>query len=233
MKKGHIIFLSMFFLASVVALSGCGKSNSSADKQNEDINLVAQYIANKVISNNSSGNATSGDASTTQVVSDDATTTEEQQKEAKENKNNSNNSTKSSVSKSGSLNDVYKSHNLNVRYKSYKVVSTYDDKNSVTASVSAPKGKKLLVVKLAIKNASGRKIKIDMMNKPIKYLLSGSKSSTQPMLTLLDNDFSVYMHTLNVNEKKNVVLIFPVSKQDTGSKSLKISNGVKTSTIKF
>lgn len=90
-----------------------------------------------------------------------------------------------------------------------------DSGDDLFFAVTASEGCKLAVVHLEIVNTGNTESNIDIFNKNAKYKVSfngGTYHNT--MMTLLDNDFSMYVGTLSPGEKVDTILMVDLKEEE-------------------
>lgn len=97
-----------------------------------------------------------------------------------------------------------------ITYSSYDTCQNYP-KDSDTYTVEAARGKKLVVISFNVVNKTDHKIKIDLTDAGLNYLLTVGENEYKPLVTILDNGGLMFLNIkLKAHGKDNAVLIFEV-----------------------
>lgn len=118
---------------------------------------------------------------------------------------------------------------FSVTYKDYQLTESYPSEKAENALfvMQAVENSRLLVVKLAVTNTSGKKQKLDVMNYDARYQLTVNESSKlNAQITLLLDAFNTYEGSFGAGETKELVLIFQTKEQkkaDIKNLQLKVS----------
>ncbi len=97
-----------------------------------------------------------------------------------------------------------------ISYKSFDTFSTYP-KNSDVYSITASKGKELLVLFFDVINKTDNKVKVDLTDSDLKYSLRIGEETYKPMLAILNNGGLQYLDIkLAANSKKRAELVFEI-----------------------
>lgn len=110
------------------------------------------------------------------------------------------------AAKNVSLNQIYGIQGISV-----KPLSATSKKHISTSysSISADKGKKLVIVSFAIKNNSSKAKKVNFVNKKVNYSITiGGKSYGQAKLTIAEGDLLSFNEHIAAGESKKGVLVF-------------------------
>lgn len=93
-----------------------------------------------------------------------------------------------------------------------------DSGDDLYFAVTASKGCKLAVVHLEIINTGSTESNIDIFNKNAKYKVSFNGGTYHNvMMTMLENDFSMYVGTLAPGEKADTVLLVDLKEEECAS----------------
>lgn len=126
---------------------------------------------------------------------------------------------------------------VSVSYVGYDLCQSYQDKDSLYFIIEASEGKELLVAKFELTNDSSAAQEINLLDRRDNYRLTVNESYTRTTLTtLLENDLSTYMGTLESGVSKEVVLLIEVDAADATNVqniSLNLKNELKTCTIQL
>ena len=105
---------------------------------------------------------------------------------------------------------------IEVNYQGYDVCDTYPDQpdNSWLISMSARKGKKLVVVRFELANNSSDKQQCDILNAGKQYrLIVNNEKRINETVTVLMDSFSQYSATLDAGASEEAVLIFELDEE--------------------
>lgn len=102
-------------------------------------------------------------------------------------------------------------------YQGYSVSSTYPE-SSKSYVVNADKGKKLLVLRFDLYNASGSTRKINMINQKLLFqILLNGKNLGYSAVTFLPNDLSSYIGEIESKAHESLVILTQISEDDSTS----------------
>ena len=102
-------------------------------------------------------------------------------------------------------------------YQGYSVSSTYPE-SSKSYVVNADKGKKLLVLRFDLYNASGSTKKINMINQKLLFqILLNGKNLGYSAVTFLPNDLSSYIGEIESKAHESLVILTQISEDDSTS----------------
>lgn len=118
--------------------------------------------------------------------------------------------------------------NFEIEYASYEIVNAYPKETSGFA-VSAPEGKKLLVLHYDITNLTDDKATCELLEKEATVFANVNETGyREAMNTLLVNDFASYMEEFAAKETKEIVSIIAVPEEieevETLEFQLRVSN---------
>lgn len=143
------------------------------------------------------------------------------------------------VSEVSSLDDIYElPEGVAIAYRGYQVCDSYTGEASGDAfALDAATGKKLLVLKFNIANQSGNVQNVDLFSKTSTYgvTINGTYSE-DALTTILMDDISTYINTMQAGEGKDLVLLVEIEESMAGNistVSLNLKNESKTSTIQL
>lgn len=235
MKHFHFSWMMVLLL---VLLCGCGDESSLTEEEND---LIAHYAANQVLQHNpeyeerlaTTEQASGDDAATTTQTPETATTQDVQTAETDTSAAVQTEATTENVSYVTDVSGLYENLNLNVIYAGYTIARQYTDKNTSSLAVEASDGKRLLIVKLDIKNTSRETLQVDMLNQNYQYSLHTDTDVVEPMLTMLDDDFTVYTGKLKAGASRKTVILFEIPKEAEKplNYTLEVSNGTSSNMI--
>jgi hypothetical protein len=102
-------------------------------------------------------------------------------------------------------------------YQGYSVSSTYPE-SSKSYVVNADKGKKLLVLRFDLYNASDSTKKINMINQKLLFqILLNGKNLGYSAVTFLPNDLSSYIGEIEAKAHESLVILTQISEDDSTS----------------
>ena len=126
---------------------------------------------------------------------------------------------------------------VSVSYVGYDLSQSYQEEDSLYFTIEASEGKELLVAKFELTNDSSETQEINLLDRRDNYRLTVNESYTRTTLTtLLANDLSTYMGSIEPGVSKEVVLLVEVEVTDVTnvqSISLNLKNELKTYTIQL
>lgn len=102
---------------------------------------------------------------------------------------------------------------VTLEYCDYQMVDAYVDPQDAELVLDAEAGNKLLVVRFRFLNSGSEARNIDMLQDNIKYSVVVNETSVNGMVTLLSNDLTTYMGSLNPDESKEVVLLAELAEE--------------------
>lgn len=106
---------------------------------------------------------------------------------------------------------------LFLSYQGYSVSSTYPE-SSKSYVVNADKGKKLLVLRFDLYNASGSTKKVNMINQKLMFqILLNGKNLGYSAVTFLPNDLSSYIGEIDSKAHESLVILTQISEDDSTS----------------
>ena len=102
-------------------------------------------------------------------------------------------------------------------YQGYSVSSTYPE-SSKSYVVNADKGKKLLVLRFDLYNASDSTKKVNMINQKLLFqILLNGKNLGYSAVTFLPNDLSSYIGEIEPKAHESLVILTQISEDDSTS----------------
>lgn len=102
---------------------------------------------------------------------------------------------------------------VTLEYCDYQTVNAYVDPQDAELVLDAEAGSKLLVVSFRLLNSGNASQNVDMLQDNIKYTVVVDETPVNGMVTLLSNDLTTYMGSLNPDESKDVVLLAEISEE--------------------
>lgn len=111
--------------------------------------------------------------------------------------------------------------------------SLQNDYGTAFLTVTAPKGKKLLIAKLRLKNTGSSPQKVDMTKEEISFSLEIDGDKTiSPKQTLLEEDLRFYHGKIAAGKSKETVLVFEVDASQKVKKAvLNVKKGNRTAQL--
>ena len=238
-KKGTVL------AAAAVLLTGCGEPMASLTEREEDI--VVQYSAGTLAKHNSyqqegmtavypeeeEPEEDEPKQEDTEEKKEPKTQDSEEQKnpekEQKKEENNSKTDGQLTMTKAMGISGVEFS------YKDYSIVSGYSQGDYF--SLDASPGNVFFVLNVNITNTGNKTVQCDLLTKqPIFTLKLNGEAGVQNVVTVLSNDLSTYVGTLEPGQTEAAILLFEV-KEATAEKvtSMQVSLQMndKTSEIKI
>lgn len=214
----QIRFLCAVLAVSVLSLTGCADiKNLSEEQENE----IAEYAAGVLLQNSdkypyrliakeekevtetptpTSAAAQASDAPQESQPEQTKATPEDSQKEV-------------------SLDDLYHLKGVSILYTSYCLADKYG-----SSQVRAEQGKKLLVAEFSLKNNSGAKKKVKLIDRrKISYQLNVDGTTYSPQISLLENQLDYLEATIAKGKSQKAVLVFQVDKNATNASSIDLS----------
>ncbi len=126
---------------------------------------------------------------------------------------------------------------VSLTFAEYEVCQSYQEGDNQYFALEATEGKSLLVVRFVLQNLSGQEQKLDLLGRRDVYRITVNGSSTRTALTtMLDNDLSSYVGTLEAGATENVVLLIELGADElknVDSISLNLKNELNTYTIQL
>lgn len=126
---------------------------------------------------------------------------------------------------------------VTLSYVGYDVCQSYQEDSNLYFALEASTGKKLLVARFEIQNATAETQEINLLDRRDNYRLTVNDTYTRTALTtLLSGDMSTYLGTIEAGASEEVVLLIEVNEADAEnvqSISLNLKNESKTYTIQL
>ena len=118
-----------------------------------------------------------------------------------------------------SLDDLYHLKGVSVLYTSYRLADKYG-----SSQIRAEQGKKLLVAEFSLKNNSGAKKKVKLIDRrKITYQLNVDGTTYSPQISLLENQLDYLETVIAKGKSQKAVLVFQVDKNATNASSIDLS----------
>ena len=144
------------------------------------------------------------------------------------NNSNSNGKALPSTAVSKDLSSAFSKLNLSAAYNGYYFTKKYGDKNKSSADITPINGGQLLIVKIKLKNTGKDDISVNMLDYNYRYSITLDTGTTYSLLTVLDDDISVFQGSVKAGKSRNVVALFEVpqgiNKPGDGA-TFNVSNG--------
>ena len=214
----QIRFLCAVLAVSVLSLTGCADiKNLSEEQENE----IAEYAAGVLLQNSDKypyrlitkeekevtetptpmpAAAQASDAPQESQPEQTAAAPEDSKKEV-------------------SLDDLYHLKGVSILYTSYCLADKYG-----SSQIRAEQGKKLLVAEFSLKNNSGAKKKVKLIDRrKITYQLNVDGTTYSPQISLLENQLDYLETVIAKGKSQKAVLVFQVDKNATNASSIDLS----------
>ena len=118
-----------------------------------------------------------------------------------------------------SLDDLYHLKDVSILYTSYRLADKYG-----SSQIRAEQGKKLLVAEFSLKNNSGAKKKVKLIDRrKITYQLNVDGTTYSPQISLLENQLDYLETVIAKGKSQKAVLVFQVDKHATNASSIDLS----------
>ena len=115
--------------------------------------------------------------------------------------------------------DSKKEVSLDDLYTSYRLADKYG-----SSQIRAEQGKKLLVAEFSLKNNSGAKKKVKLIDRrKITYQLNVDGTTYSPQISLLENQLDYLEAVIAKGKSQKAVLVFQVDKNATNASSIDLS----------
>ena len=132
-----------------------------------------------------------------------------------------------------SLDDLYQVEGMKVSYDSYVVCKSYPKKSSMF-QLTAKKGKRLLIVRFQVKNATSKKLKVDLVKRKISYSLDMDGTVYDPSIAIQENGGLNFLKTnLKPGASESAILVYeiPEDAKEANSLVLTVKDKQNVSTI--
>ena len=130
-----------------------------------------------------------------------------------------------------SVNDFYHLDGVTVAYDSYQFVNKF----GTDSQIRADKGETLLVVSFSLKNTSGKKKNVSLLDRTdISYTLDVDGNQYEPGLNILENGGMNFLSTeIKAGKKEKAVLIYRMdqARKNAASITLTIADGNQQSKV--
>ena len=219
----QIRFLCTVLAVSVLSLTGCADiKNLSEEQENE----IAEYAAGVLLQNSDkypyrlitkkekevTETPTPMPATPTSAAAQASDAPQESQPEQTA-------AAPEDSKKEVSLDDLYHLKDVSILYTSYRLADKYG-----SSQIRAEQGKKLLVAEFSLKNNSGAKKKVKLIDRrKITYQLNVDGTTYSPQISLLENQLDYLETVIAKGKSQKAVLVFQVDKNATNASSIDLS----------
>lgn len=235
MKKGKIVrAMKIAMTTAMAAALTTGCVDYMPDMTQEQTDLIAEYAANLLLKYSPNYDYKIVDVQETEetvemieeTVEESSEINEEQTKQENEQtKEEQIQETDEETNETLAPQDAKIAEFLNVEdfeieYASYEITNAYPKETSGFA-VSAPEGKKLLIIHYNVSNVSDDKETCELLEKEAAvYVNINATGYRETMSTLLVNDFTSYVEELDSKETKDVVSVIAIPEESDEIESL-------------
>ena len=216
----QIRFLCAVLAVSVLSLTGCADiKNLSEEQENE----IAEYAAGVLLQNSDKYPyrlITKEEKEVTETATPTPTSAAAQASDApQESQPEQTKAAPEDSQKEVSLDDLYHLKGVSILYTSYCLADKYG-----SSQIRAEQGKKLLVAEFSLKNNSGAKKKVKLIDRrKISYQLNVDGTTYSPQISLLENQLDYLEATIAKGKSQKAVLVFQVDKNATNASSIDLS----------
>lgn len=216
----QIRFLCAVLAVSVLSLTGCADiKNLSEEQENE----IAEYAAGVLLQNSDKYPyrlITKEEKEVTETPTPTPTSAAAQASDApQESQPEQTEAAPEDSKKEVSLDDLYHLKGVSISYTSYRLADKYG-----SSQVRAEQGKKLLVAEFSLKNNSGAKKKVKLIDRrKITYQLNVDGTTYSPQISLLENQLDYLETVIAKGKSQKAVLVFQVDKNATNASSIDLS----------
>ena len=216
----QIRFLCAVLAVSVLSLTGCADiKNLSEEQENE----IAEYAAGVLLQNSDKYPyrlITKEEKEVTETPTPmPATPTPTSSDAPQESQPEQTAAAPEDSKKEVSLDDLYHLKGVSILYTSYCLADKYG-----SSQIRAEQGKKLLVAEFSLKNNSGAKKKVKLIDRrKITYQLNVDGTTYSPQISLLENQLDYLETVIAKGKSQKAVLVFQVDKNATNASSIDLS----------
>lgn len=216
----QIRFLCAVLAVSVLSLTGCADiKNLSEEQENE----IAEYAAGVLLQNSDKYSyrlITKEEKEVTETPTPTPTSAAAQASDApQESQPEQTAAAPEDSKKEVSLDDLYHLKGVSILYTSYRLADKYG-----SSQIRAEQGKKLLVAEFSLKNNSGAKKKVKLIDRrKITYQLNVDGTTYSPQISLLENQLDYLEAVIAKGKSQKAVLVFQVDKNATNASSIDLS----------
>lgn len=221
----QICFLCAVLAVSVLSLTGCADiKNLSEEQENE----IAEYAAGVLLQNSdkypyrliAKEEKEVTETPTPMPATPTPTSAAAQASDApQESQPEQTKATPEDSKKEVSLDDLYHLKGVSILYTSYRLADKYG-----SSQIRAEQGKKLLVAEFSLKNNSGAKKKVKLIDRrKITYQLNVDGTTYSPQISLLENQLDYLETVIAKGKSQKAVLVFQVDKNATNASTIDLS----------
>ena len=218
----QIRFLCAVLAVSVLSLTGCADiKNLSEEQENE----IAEYAAGVLLQNSDKYSyrlITKEEKEVTETPTPmpaTPTPTSQASDAPQESQPEQTAAAPEDSKKEVSLDDLYHLKGVSILYTSYRLADKYG-----SSQIRAEQGKKLLVAEFSLKNNSGAKKKVKLIDRrKITYQLNVDGTTYSPQISLLENQLDYLEAVIAKGKSQKAVLVFQVDKNATNASSIDLS----------
>ena len=214
----QIRFLCAVLAVSVLSLTGCADiKNLSEEQENE----IAEYAAGVLLQNSDKYPYRVTETPTPMPATPTPTSAAAQASDApQESQPEQTAATPEDSKKEVSLlDDLYHLKGVSILYTSYRLADKYG-----SSQIRAEQGKKLLVAEFSLKNNSGAKKKVKLIDRrKITYQLNVDGTTYSPQISLLENQLDYLETVIAKGKSQKAVLVFQVDKNATNASTIDLS----------
>lgn len=220
----QIRFLCAVLAVSVLSLTGCADiKNLSEEQENE----IAEYAAGVLLQNSDkypyrliTKEEEVTETPTPMPATPTPTSAATQASDApQESQSEQTKDAPEDSKKEVSLDDLYHLKGVSISYTSYRLADKYG-----SSQIRAEQGKKLLVAEFSLKNNSGAKKKVKLIDRrKITYQLNVDGTTYSPQISLLANQLDYLETAIAKGKSQKAVLVFQVDKNAANASSIDLS----------
>ena len=126
---------------------------------------------------------------------------------------------------------------VGIAYEDYMVTDSYPEDEAEYFALDASAGKKLLVLRFCLTNGTEQEEKINLLNTNSRYIITVNDSiRANALTTMLPNDMSTYMDTLEPGQTQELVLLLEINEDVAGAVqtiALRLKNASNECTIQL
>lgn len=249
MRKGYVK-VTAFAAAMMLLLTGCG--TSYPDLTAEEEKMVGEYAAKLLLkydANNRSRLIAREEMEEKTIIEETETPIEETDEQLKEETTVETPEENAPVTGAeevpatnmiASPEEFYElSEGITIDYQGMEICSSYppDGQADSYFALDATEGKSLMVLKFKIENQAQSEQKVDLLTQNVLFRITANGGYTRNTLTtMLLDDMSTYVGTLDAGEAEDVVLLVEVDNDVANNIStlmLNLKNELKTCTIQL
>ena len=200
-------------LISALGMTGCGTGIKLNEKQNAE---AAEYIAGVLLKHSSNYDAS--------LIYEDVSVTPSLEPSLDPNTEGETEPTKVPQGTEGNesglkpgqeqLAKVLEILGVQLSCTSVNVATEYKVNEDDVVGVYAESGKKLVILKMKVKNTTNSKKEINLINKVKYQLITQENNKYSAELSLLDGDLNFFSETVKGEKSKSALLVFKVPKKE-------------------